>query len=306
MSKCVSRDDTRQALIGPIASVRIPFARDGEIDYASLRNSIDFDVSAGAKTLLLTYGDSLFSLLTDQEVADITKAVVEHAAGRAMVVAADRQWATPKAAEFAQYARDVGADVVMVLPPSWGGSVTAETLVEHYAAVAVHMPVMVVTGAFVARPAMGLEVVKRLINDVPNVVAVKDDVCGEFARRLCSLVYGNLAVFSGGQKQNHLDVHPYGCDGYLSTFLTFKPHIAHVYWDAIEAGNIPAAVEVIRRYDSPYFDFVFDLPGGFDAGIHGALELFGIAPRWRRKPYHSLNDAEMERLADFLRRLSLL
>ena len=306
MSKCVSRDDTRQALIGPIASVRIPFTRDGEIDYASLRNSIDFDVSAGAKTLLLTYGDSLFSLLTDQEVADITKAVVEHAAGRAMVVAADRQWATPKAAEFAQYARDVGADVVMVLPPSWGGSVTAETLVEHYAAVAVHMPVMVVTGAFVARPAMGLEVVKRLINDVPNVVAVKDDVCGELARRLCSLVYGNLAVFSGGQKQNHLDVHPYGCDGYLSTFLTFKPHIAHVYWDAIEAGNIPAAVEVIRRYDSPYFDFVFDLPGGFDAGIHGALELFGIAPRWRRKPYHSLNDAEMERLADFLRRLSLL
>jgi len=306
MSKCVSRDDTRQALIGPIASVRIPFTRDGEIDYASLRNSIDFDVSAGAKTLLLTYGDSLFSLLTDQEVADITKAVVEHAAGRAMVVAADRQWATPKAAEFAQYARDVGADVVMVLPPSWGGSVTAETLVEHYAAVAVHMPVMVVTGAFVARPAMGLEVVKRLINDVPNVVAVKDDVCGEFARRLCSLAYGNLAVFSGGQKQNHLDVHPYGCDGYLSTFLTFKPHIAHVYWDAIEAGNIPAAVEVIRRYDSPYFDFVFDLPGGFDAGIHGALELFGIAPRWRRKPYHSLNDAEMERLADFLRRLSLL
>jgi len=306
MSKCVSRDDTRQALTGPIASMRIPFARDGEIDYASLRNSIDFDVSAGAKTLLLTYGDSLFSLLTDQEVADITKAVVEHAAGRAMVVAADRQWATPKAAEFAQYARDVGADVVMVLPPSWGGSVTAETLVEHYAAVAVHMPVMVVTGAFVARPAMGLEVVKRLINDVPNVVAVKDDVCGEFARRLCSLAYGNLAVFSGGQKQNHLDVHPYGCDGYLSTFLTFKPHIAHVYWDAIEAGNIPAAVEVIRRYDSPYFDFVFDLPGGFDAGIHGALELFGIAPRWRRKPYHSLNDAEMERLADFLRRLSLL
>ena len=306
MPKYTSRDDIRQALSGPIASMRIPFARDGEIDYASLRNSIDFDVSAGTKTLLLTYGDSLFSLLTDQEVADITKAVVEHAAGRAMVVAADRQWATPKAVEFAQYARDIGADVVMVLPPNWGSSATAETLVEHYATVATHMPVMVVTGAFVARPAMGLEVIERLINDVPDVVAVKDDVCGEFARRLCSLAHADLAVFSGGQKQNHLDVHPYGCDGYLSTFLTFKPDIAHAYWDAIEAGDIAAAAEVIRRYDRPYFDFVFDLPGGFDAGIHGTLELFGIAPRWRRKPYHSPNDAEMERLADFLRRLSLL
>lgn len=306
MSRYSGRDDIRQALAGPIPSVRIPFTRDGEIDYAGLRRSLDFDISAGAKTLLLTYGDSLFSLLADDEVADITKEVVDHAAGRAMVVAADRQWATPKAIEFARYARDVGADIVMVLPPNWGGSATAETLVEHYAAVAAQMPVMVVTGAFAPKPAIGLEVMERLMDDVPNVMAVKDDLCGEFARRLCSLVYGRLAVFAGGQKQNHLDVHPYGCDGYLSTFVTFKPDIAHTYWSAIVSGDTPAAAEVIRRYDRPYFDFVFGLSGGFDAGIHGTLELFGIAPRFRRKPYHSLDDVEMARLADFLRQLSLL
>jgi len=59
----------------------------------------------------------LFSLLTDQEVADLTKATVEHTAGRAMVVAADKYYWTGKAVEFGQYARGLGADLVMVSPP---------------------------------------------------------------------------------------------------------------------------------------------------------------------------------------------
>jgi hypothetical protein len=33
---------------------------------------------------------------------------------------------------------------------------------------------------------------------------------------------------------------------------------------------------------------------------HGAQEIFGIAGRWRRGPYHSLSDAEMEQLRGFL------
>jgi hypothetical protein len=39
---------------------------------------------------------------------------------------------------------------------------------------------------------------------------------------------------------------------------------------------------------------------GFDTGIHGALEIFGVCQRWRRLPYYSLSNAEMEKLADFL------
>jgi hypothetical protein len=29
---------------------------------------------------------------------------------------------------------------------------------------------------------------------------------------------------------------------------------------------------------------------------HGSRELFGITGRWRRPPYHTLTDAEMDRL----------
>lgn len=141
----ISREEARHALTGPIMSLNTPFFANGEIDYQSIRQIIDFTIDAGSKTIILTSGDSLYTLLTDAEVAELTKFVVAQTAGRAMVVAADRIWWTGKDVEFAKYAREVGADMVMVLPPDWAGSCTEDTLVAHYAAVAEHMPVMFVT-----------------------------------------------------------------------------------------------------------------------------------------------------------------
>ncbi|MHB0935890.1 MAG: dihydrodipicolinate synthase family protein [Armatimonadota bacterium] len=302
----LTRDEIRAALTGPIASIRVPFRHDGSLDVTGLRNAVEFDIAAGSRTMLQTYGDSLHSLLTDDEVGEVANIIVEQTAGRAMVVAADRQWSTPQEVEYARYARELGADVLMVLPPDWGASCTVDSLVEHYAAVAAEIPVMVVTAGFIARGAhFGLQVIERLVHEVPNVVAVKDDFCGEFGRKLALLAHDHLAVFAGGQKQNHLNMYPYGCDGYLSTFITLKPEIAHAYWSAIERQDLAAARDIIVKYDMPFFDYLIGLPGGFDAGIHAAGELYGIGGRWRRKPYYSLNDEEMERLAEHLRGMGL-
>jgi dihydrodipicolinate synthase/N-acetylneuraminate lyase len=120
------------------------------------------------------------------------------------------------------------------------------------------------------------------------------------------LVRDRWAILSGGQKQNHLDVHPYGCDGYLSTFVTFKPEIARRYWSAIQRGDVVAAAAVIRDFDMPFFKLVMAAKGGFDAGIHGVLELAGICPRWRRPPYYSLSDAELEQLGADMKKAGIL
>jgi len=303
----LSKDQVRDALTGPVASLSTPFCRDGSIDFDGIRNYLDFVIAGGSKAIILTFGDSLYSLLTDEEVADVTKTVVEHGGGRAMVVAADRGWATPKAADFARYSAQIGGDVLMLMPPDWARSSTVETFVAHYRAAAEHIPIMLVTNVFATWPQQqALRVLEVLRDTVPGVWCIKDDLCGAFARKMGLLVHEQWAVISGGQKQNHLDALPYGCDGYFSSFMTFKPQIAHQYWNAIVAGEIEAAVGVIRDYDLPYFDFIGGLTGGFDAGVHATLEVFGIAGRWRRNPYYSLGDEEMERLADFYRGLGLL
>ncbi|MBI3987926.1 MAG: dihydrodipicolinate synthase family protein [Lentisphaerae bacterium] len=300
-------EELKHAFTGPIPTLNIPFTRDGAIDYNGLNGFIDFLVAARSRAIVLTLGDSLLTLLTDQEVAEVTKAVVDMTAGRAVVVAADKPWPTAKAGEFARYAREVGADAVMTLPADWAASCTAEGYVAHYAAAARHLPVMLVTGVLIPRGMhFALEVIRRTLEQVPGVFCVKDDFCGEFAQRMTVLVKDRWAVWSGGLKQNHLNLWPYGCHGYLSTFLKFKPEVAWTYWRAIERRETAAAVAVLTRHEIPLFDFISGLPGNFSAGIHGALELFGVAPRWRRAPYHSLTDAELDRLAGFFKTNGLL
>jgi 4-hydroxy-tetrahydrodipicolinate synthase len=300
-----SPQELRTLLTGPVMSVHTPFTRDGAIDYGSLRGLVDRGIDAGSTTMLLTYGDSLFSLLTDDEVAAVTRVVAEQTAGRAVVVAADRIWWTGKTVEFARYAREVGADVLMVLPPDWAGSCTADSFVAHYGAVAVEIPVMVVTNAFSRSQAMGLEVLRRLRDDVPGVIAIKDDLVGVFARKMAILLRGHWSIISGGQKQNHFDLIHYGCDGYLSTFVTFAPHVTQAYWQAVQTEDWVEAARIIREYDMPYFDYVLDVIGGFDAALHGTFEHFGLSQRWRRPPYHSLTDEQMEQLSQLFLDLKL-
>jgi len=256
--------------------------------------------------MLLTAGDSHLTTMSDQEIADISKVLVYHTSGRALTVTADRHYSTNQAIAFAEYAKDIVADVHMVLPPDWAASSTPETLRDHYAKIADIIPVMLVTNIFVPRgEVFGLQTLELIYDTVENVVAIKDDTLGPFARKMTLLVRDLWAVFSGGQKQNHLDLHPYGCDGFMSTFLSFKPEITHSYWSAIQSNNFAAAASIIQDYDHPFFDLLKSSPGGFDAALHGVMELFGIYSRWRPAPYYNLSDLEMEALANRLVKLNI-
>jgi hypothetical protein len=46
--------------------------------------------------------------------------------------------------------------------------------------------------------------------------------------------------------------------------------------------------------------------GGFDAAIHGIDEIRGRGQRYRRPPYHSLTDRQLEELAEFLKTHGML
>jgi dihydrodipicolinate synthase/N-acetylneuraminate lyase len=300
LERGLDRDWVRASLTGPMTSVHPVFTREGELDFDGLARCIEHDLAAASGTMLLTYGDSLHSILSDREVGELLRAVVRITAGRAMVVAADRQWPTRIEVEFAREARDTGADLLMVLPPNWGGSALVETLVDHYRTVAAEIPTMIVTAAFAGIQEQGLEVLRILVEAEPRVVALKDDLIGEFARRVGSLCHPAWAIISGGQKQNHLDMHHYGCDGYMSSFLHFNPQIAQRYWRAITANDMAGAAEVIERFDRPFMDRILALPGGFDAGIHATFEAAGLAGRWRRSPYYTLSDAEYDEFKAFL------
>ncbi|MFA5866038.1 MAG: dihydrodipicolinate synthase family protein [Phycisphaerae bacterium] len=301
-----NHDQIKIALAGPIASVQTPFNKDGSISFDGLRRLVDHYIDAGASALLLTWGNSLFAILSDRDIGDITRTVVEYAAGRAVVVACTGCWATPQAVEFAAYCREIGADILQVFLPTWyPGCLNGQTIVDHHMAVAKYIPVMPNSKQIQLNggPSEGLAIARELIERERNILAIKADVCGEYDEAITSLVKDHWTMIAGGNKSHHMELWPYGCGGWLSTFIIFRPTVAHAYGKAVKSGDISKAVRIIEKIDRPFFDYILAVPGGFDAAIHGIIELYGLAKRWRRPPFNSLNDEEMEKLAEFLKNL---
>lgn len=301
------RDKIRAGVTGPIGSLRTPFNRDGSIDHAGVRSQIDFILAHGGKATLITAGDSHLGCMADDEILELHRTAAEHTAGRALLIGADWEFATPQALPFAREIKAMGFDIFMIRPPDWAQSSIAQTIVEHFRAVSEVMPVMVVTNIFAGRPeAFGLKVLRALLDEAPGVMALKEDLQNEFARRSALLTHKKWAVFSGGGLRNHLNMLPYGCDGFMDRHMNFAPSISMRYWDAIQKGDTPAAMRVIEEIELPLEEHMAGYPGGRDAAVHGLMELAGVCGRWRKPPYYSLSDAEMERLRDFARGMKVL
>jgi len=302
----MTHDEIQAALSGPIASIRTPFNEDGSIDHDGLRRMVEFDIQAGVGGLLITWGDSLFSLLGDQDIADLTKAVVGCAAGRVPVVACTGRWGTPQAVDFASFCRNVGVDILQTFLPMWyPACLTPDAILEHHKALAEHIPVMA-NSAELQRsgPAEGRRIAETLIQDKHAVLAMKGDVTGAPDREITTVVREDWVMLAGGQKSFHMELWPYGCRGYLSTFGTFRPSVTRAYWAAIDAGDTAAATRIIEKIDRPFFNHILAMPGGFDAAMHGIAEICGLAKRWRRSPFYSLSDEELEALQAFLEDLA--
>ena len=291
-------DEIRNRLRGPICSIPTPFRRDGEIDEGGVRRVIDLGLDGGTQVIMLTWGDSLFSVLTDDEVYRLTQLVVEYVAGRAVVVAADRSWWTGKVVDFGRWCHDLGADMLMVRPPDWVPT-TPDMLTAHYAATAEVLPLMLVGR-------VPFETLAMLAADVPGVVAFKDDIGGNYGLQVARRYAKRWALISSGHKWAHRNLWPYGCGGWLSNHICFAPQVPQAYWQALQSGDDAAVTEVIFRYDEPWWDMANTFPGGPDNLWHATLEVFGIAERWRRSPYGSADDSDIERLRAFYRRLGLI
>ena len=160
-------DEVRALLDGPVNSLPTIFTESGEIDWDGTRAVIDKSLEGDCNVIMLTWGDSLISLLTDDEIAELHRVVAEHVNGRALTIACDNQWGLNKAVEFGRYVRELGFDLYMVRPADWARG-TPETLADFYKACGREAPVMFVGDV----PIRTLE----LVSDDPNMWAFKEDL----------------------------------------------------------------------------------------------------------------------------------
>lgn len=287
-------DEIRAAIRGPINSIPTPFTLDGAVDWDGVGRIIDVGIAGGSRVSLLTYGDSQLEFLDDAETEQLTRFLVERVDGRALTVAATRRWWTGRMVTFAEYCRDLGADVLMVLPSQFAAPAG---IVEQYKAVAEIMPMMLV-----GQPAH--EILDQLL-DEPNICCFKEDGALDYAIDTQHKYGDRWAFLSGGGLWRNYTQWPW-CRAFFCYFSSFAPHVAQRYAQATEAADVEAAGRVLREYEIPFRELTGLVGGNFQTLWRAAMELNGVACRGLRSPMVTATEEQVEALRPRLDELGLI
>ena len=155
---------------GVFPVVPTTFRENGELDLASQKRCVDFMIDAGSNGLCILANFSEQFVLSDDERELLTREILAHVAGRVPVIVTTTHFSTRVCAERSRRAQDMGAAMVMVMPPYHGASIrVAEPVIEQFFARlsdAIDIPIMIqdapvsgttLTPAFLAKMAREIE-----------------------------------------------------------------------------------------------------------------------------------------------------
>ncbi|WP_296652734.1 dihydrodipicolinate synthase family protein [Paraburkholderia sp.] len=157
------------------------FTETGELDLASQKRAVDFMIDAGSDGLCILANFSEQFSVTDDEREIITRTVLEHVAGRVPVIVTTTHYGTIACAARSRRAQDLGAAMVMVMPPYHGATlrVPEQQIYAFYQGVsdAIDIPIMiqdapasgtVLSAPFLARMAREIEQVSYFKIETPG------------------------------------------------------------------------------------------------------------------------------------------
>ena len=146
------------------------------------------DAGIGGLCLLANYSEQ-FSL-TDDERDVIARTLLERVAGRLPVIVTTSHYSARVAAARSRAAQDMGAAMVMIMPPFFGATLTVPgpAVIEYFKEVtdAIHIPVMVQDAPLSPTP-LPASLLIDLVRQVPQVQYAKIEV-PQAADKLYSLV----------------------------------------------------------------------------------------------------------------------
>jgi 4-hydroxy-tetrahydrodipicolinate synthase/2-keto-3-deoxy-L-arabinonate dehydratase len=161
------------------------FTESGELDLASQKRCVDFMIDAGSEGLAILANFSEQFLLSDDEREILTRTVLEHVNGRVPVIVTTTHFSTRVCAERSKRAQQMGASMLMVMPPYHGATfrVPERQILEFYQGVsdAVDIPIMVQDAPAAGTP-MSADFLARMAREIEHLAYFKIETAGAAAK----------------------------------------------------------------------------------------------------------------------------
>ena len=234
--------------IWPVAPT--PFNPDGTLDLEGMKRVLDCMIDQGVDGICILANFSEQFLISDAERETLTRLCLEHVAGRVPVIVTISHYATPIVVERAQFAKELGASIVMMMPPYHGALLkgTAEQTFEQFRAVGeVGIPIML-QDAPLSGVDLPVPLLVKMAQEIEMLKLFKIE-CPQAAMKLRALIeQGGDAIegpFDGEEAITLLADLDAGCTGTMTSAM-IPDLIGPIVRDFL-AGNRQAAIDGYAR-----------------------------------------------------------
>ena len=228
------------AFRGLSVAITTPF-KDGEVDYARLREQVEFQIAAGTTCLcpVGTTGES--PTLSHDEHERVISEVVQTARGRIKVMPGTGSNSTREALRLTKWAEKEGADAALMVAPYYNKR-TQEGFYQHFRAVAEATSIPICVYNIPGRTGKNVEpeTIARLA-ELPTIAMVKE-ATGSLDQASQTLATTSLTLLSGDDSLT-LPLLAVGGEGVISVVGNIVPKDMIALVNAFFAGNIAGAME---------------------------------------------------------------
>ncbi len=208
---------------GSCTALITPFDKNGEVNYYSLKNLINFQIANGTKAICIlgTTGES--ATINDEERTKIIKFCVCFIGSRVPLIVGTGSNSTQKAICYTKQAEELGADAVLIVSPYYN-KCSQEGLISHYKNIAGNTKLPIILYNVPSRTGVNIlpKTVKKL-SKIKNIVAIKE-ASGNMAQisELLNILPQNFALYSGDDMLT-LPLYAMGAKGVISVTANCYP-----------------------------------------------------------------------------------
>ncbi|MCC9608135.1 4-hydroxy-tetrahydrodipicolinate synthase [Blastopirellula sp. JC732] len=276
--------------------------KDGNVDYARLKEQVDFQIAAGVTGLcpVGTTGES--PTLSHEEHERVISSVIETAAGRVKVMPGTGSNSTAEALRLTKWAAKEGADAALMVAPYYNKP-TQRGFYEHFKAVAEAVDVPICVYNIPGRAAKNIEpeTIAKLA-ELKNIALVKD-ATGSLDQTSQVLERTNLTVLSGDDSLT-IPMMSVGGEGVISVVGNILPQDMVAMVAAMAAGKLEEA----RERHFKLFGLCREMLGlaTNPIPIKAAMKMLGRDTGEMRLPMTNLEASEEAQLRSTLTKYGLL
>ena len=293
-------------LRGAFAVLVTPFNKDYSLNETGLRENIEWLIAEGIGGIIPAGSTGEFVSLSENERKRLIEVTVDQVGGRVPVCAGAGAETTSDAVMYTQFAKEIGCDAVLILPPYYFGP-NPEELYSHYKAISdsADIPIMIYNNPWTSGVDITVDVVLKLA-EIENVKYIKES-SGD-VRRIGQLVLranGKITPFAGFDD------------------LLFESFIMGAEGGVIVAGNICPklcsdlfhVVADQKDYDRarelylhmlPLLSYIEGPVGKIVQIVKRGVDLVGHAGGPSRPPRAPLTENEEEKLKHILQNMKLI